>query len=112
MLEVFPEAGGGGGGSFYVHMFTCIDDNVKFSSLQGLSVKRLDTQTWLDFICVCAVHCFLWWRLSSASADSAAMKPRVSCNISFVSVLNVFYLCYSIYEFEMQKFYIFHDKLS
>ena len=117
---------------FFVDMFACKDENVKFFNLQvyftcytkerpreeeknetfpdseGFICKeKLDTQIWLDCVCACPLNCFPWWKLSSVSANSSAMMPRVSCKSSSWS----FHLCYSFYEFEMQNFdIIFHDK--
>ena len=51
--------------------------------------EKLNTQIWLDCICACALVCFLWWKLSSASANSAAMTPYYAIS-QIVSCLDVF----------------------
>ena len=68
---------------------------------------RIETRhtNWLYCICTCLVQSLISWE---PSFNSAAMRPRVSCNNSFSLFFKGIFICVTnFYEFEMPKFYIF-----
>ena len=102
----------------FVHMFACKDENIKGFNLQVYCMsytnrkttndkknetfpdsevfickERLDTQIWLDCICACVLHCFPWWKLSSTSANFAAMTLRALCNSSGCFLFGCIFIC-------------------
>ena len=74
------------------------EKNVTFPDSEGFICKeKVDTQIWLESIWAWALHCFLWRKLFSTSASSAAKNSRAlrsssNCFLSWCLFICVTYL--------------------